>query len=110
DFARCLRNPTAMRTMMKSLRQVRFAVVGAALLALLACGTNPVTGKRELQFVSKNEEISIGQQNYAPMRQSEGGDYAVLPDLTAYINEVGQKLVAVSDRVTLGERRLPFEF
>jgi len=81
-----------------------------ALLALASCGTNPVTGKRELQFVSESQEIQTGAQNYAPMRQSEGGDYVVLPDLTAYVNEVGQKLVAVSDRVTLSERKLPFEF
>lgn len=88
------------------------ALLAAALvlLALASCGTNPVTGKRELQFVSEAQEIQTGTQNYAPMRQSEGGDYAVLPDLTTYVNEVGQKLVAVSDRVTLSQRKLPFEF
>jgi hypothetical protein len=48
------------------------AALAAVLLALAACGTNPVTGKREIQFVSTGQEISIGQQNYAPMRQSEG--------------------------------------
>jgi beta-barrel assembly-enhancing protease len=79
-------------------------------MSLAGCGTNPVTGKRELQFVSENQEVQIGQQNYAPMRQSEGGDYEVLPDLTAYVNEVGQKLVAVSDSITVSERRLPYEF
>src|SRR5262245_52240126 len=63
----------------------------SAVLLVSACGTNPVTGKREIQFVSASQEVQIGQQNYAPMRQSEGGDYAVLPDLTAYVNEVGQK-------------------
>jgi beta-barrel assembly-enhancing protease len=81
-----------------------------SLLALVACGTNPVTGKREIQFVSESQEIQIGAQNYAPMRQSEGGDYAVLPDLTAYVNEVGQKLAAHTDKVTVSARRLPFEF
>jgi beta-barrel assembly-enhancing protease len=83
--------------------------VGAA-LALLACGTNPVTGKREIQFVSKSQEISIGGENYAPMRQAEGGDYTVLPELTAYVNEVGKKLVAVDDTVLVKDRNLPFEF
>jgi beta-barrel assembly-enhancing protease len=80
----------------------------AAMLA--ACGTNPVTGKRELQFVSESQEIQTGAQNYAPMRQSEGGDYALMPDLTAYVNEVGQKLAAASDAVTVSERKLPYEF
>ncbi len=88
----------------------RRILVAVALLALVSCGTNPVTGKRELQFVSESQEIQTGTQNYAPMRQSEGGDYAVLPDLTAYVNEVGQKLAAASDRVTISERKLPFEF
>lgn len=80
------------------------------LVLLAACGTNPVTGKREIQFISEGQEIQIGQQNYAPMRQSEGGDYEVIPDLTAYVNEVGQKLAAASDSITVSQRRLPYEF
>lgn len=76
------------------------------LLALLlsACGVNPVTGKKELQFISEAQEIKLGEQNYAPTQQSEGGDFDVLPELTAYVNEVGRKLAAVSDR------QLPYEF
>lgn len=87
-----------------------FFIGGAALLVLAACGTNPVTGKRELQFVSTSDEISIGQQNYAPMKQSEGGDYEVLPELSAYISEVGKKLVAADDAILVKDRQLPFEF
>jgi predicted Zn-dependent protease len=93
---------------MKFSSRLAFALV--ALLGIAACGTNPVTGKREIQFVSQGQEIQIGQQNYAPMRQSEGGDYEVLPELTAYVNEVGQKLVAVSDDILVKPRDLPFEF
>jgi predicted Zn-dependent protease len=73
-------------------------------LALTACGTNPVTGKREIQFVSEAQELEIGAQQYAPTRQSEGGDFKLVPELTTYVNEVGQKLAAVSDR------KLPYEF
>jgi predicted Zn-dependent protease len=73
-------------------------------LTLAACGVNPVTGKREVQFVSEAQEVQLGEQQYAPTRQSEGGDLAVLPDLTAYVSEVGQKLAAVADR------KLPYEF
>jgi predicted Zn-dependent protease len=75
-----------------------------ALLALAACGVNPVTGKKEIQFVSEGQELKLGEQNYAPMRQAEGGDFDVLPELTTYVNEVGQKLAAVADR------KLPYEF
>src|SRR5262245_30543953 len=80
-------------------------LVGALLtLVLTACGVNPVTGKREIQFVSEAAELQIGEQQYAPTRQSEGGDFKQLPELTAYVNEVGQKLAAVADR------KLPYEF
>jgi predicted Zn-dependent protease len=71
---------------------------------LTACGVNPVTGKKEIQFVSEAQELQIGEQNYAPTRQGEGGDLTVLPELTTYVNSVGQKLAAVADR------KLPYEF
>lgn len=71
---------------------------------LSACGVNPVTGKKEIQFISEAQEIKLGEQHYAPTKQSEGGDFDVLPDLTAYVQEVGQKLAAVADRP------LPYEF
>jgi predicted Zn-dependent protease len=90
--------------------RIRSGCLCATLLLAVACGTNPVTGKREIQFVSQGQEIQIGQENYAPMRQSEGGDYEVLPELSAYVNEVGQKLVAVSDNILVKDRDLPFEF
>ncbi len=82
------------------------AVVGCmlAITTLAGCGVNPVTGKQELQFVSEAQELQIGQTQYAPTRQSEGGDLTVLPELTAYVNEVGQRLAAVADRP------LPYDF
>lgn len=83
----------------------RSSLVAIALCTLLsACGVNPVTHKKEIQFVSEAEEKEMGEKNYAPARQGEGGDLTVLPDLTNYINSVGQKLAAVSDR------KLPYEF
>jgi predicted Zn-dependent protease len=72
--------------------------------ALAGCGVNPVTGKKEIQFVSEAQEIKMGEQYYSPTQQSQGGDFDVIPDLTAYVNEVGQKLAAVADR------KLPYEF
>src|SRR5690349_18844154 len=82
----------------------RFLSVAAALGALTACGVNPVTGKKEIQFVSEAQELQIGEKNYSPTRQGEGGDLTVLPELTTYVNGIGQKLAAVSDR------KLPYEF
>ena len=73
--------------------------------SVTACGTNPVTKKKEFQFVSQDKEIAIGKQNYAPARQSQGGDYVIDPELTAYVQDVGKRLGAVSDRP-----ELPYEF
>src|SRR5512139_507065 len=101
--------PCRVGTIIPSMKTAtRMLACLAAFIA--ACGTNPVTGKRELQFVSESQEIEMGAQNYAPMRQSEGGDYALMPELTAYVNEVGQKLAAASAQITVSERRLPYEF
>ena len=77
----------------------------SGLLVLSGCATNPVTGKRELHLVSQAQEIQIGQQSYLPSRQSQGGEYRLVPELTRYTNEVGQKLAKVSDRPDL-----PYEF
>lgn len=86
-------------------RRLPTALIAAALAATLAaCATNPVTGKNELMLVGEGTELSIGEKNYAPMRQSEGGDYAMDPALTAYVQRVGNRLAAVSDR------KLPYQF
>lgn len=79
-------------------------IILVVLLGAGGCAINPVTGERELSLISESQEISIGNQNYAPLRQSQGGDYVVDPQVEAYVNEVGQRLAAVSDR------KLPYEF
>ncbi len=76
----------------------------AVAFTLSTCGVNPVTKKREIQLVSESQEISIGSQNYSPARQSQGGDYILDPELTAYVQSVGDRLAAVSDR------KLPYEY
>lgn len=62
------------------------------------CAVNPVTGRNELNFVSEAQERTIGAQQYGPSKQGQGGEYRVEPALTAYVNEVGQRVAAVSDR------------
>ena len=83
---------------------VRIGLIGALLLFLAGCGVNPVTGKKELQLVGEGTEVRIGQENYLPSRQTQGGDFVIDPQLTAYVSEVGNKLAQVSDR------KLPYEF
>jgi predicted Zn-dependent protease len=81
-----------------------FSVLLLSASVLFGCAVNPVTGEQELSLISENQEISIGNKNYGPSRQMQGGDYTVNPELSIYVNEVGQKLAAVSDR------QLPYEF
>lgn len=87
---------------MSTIRLFILAVFFTAILP--GCGTNPVTKKKEIQFVSEKQEVAMGQQNYAPARQSQGGDYIIDPELTAYVQSVGRRLAAASDR------ELPYEF
>jgi predicted Zn-dependent protease len=82
--------------------RTRLSLLVVALL--VACGVNPVTGKKELQLVGEETELKIGAENYAPSRQMQGGDFIVEPGLTRYVNDIGQKLAGVSDR------KLPYEF
>ena len=87
------------------LKSHTYALAAIAITFFLSgCGVNPVTNKRELQFVSTSEEIAIGEKNYVPARQQQGGDYVIDPELTAYVQSVGKKLAAASDR------ELPYEF
>lgn len=76
----------------------------AATVLLHGCAVNPVTGKKELMLISESTELAMGKKNYLPARQMQGGDYVADPAVIAYVQEVGQKLAAVSDR------RLPYEF
>jgi predicted Zn-dependent protease len=94
---------------MRSNRPIRrdtIAIVVLALLvgALAGCAVNPVTGKNEITLVSEAQEMAIGQKNYGPYRQAQGGDYVLEPALTAYVASVGDGLAKVSDR------KLPYEF
>lgn len=82
----------------------RLSLVFALLLVTTGCATNPVTGKSELTLISTAEEISTGEKQYGPAQQSQGGTYEVDPTLSHYVNQVGQRLAAVSDR------DLPYEF
>lgn len=69
------------------------------------CATNPVTGRSELRLISESQEIQLGVENFAPMRQAEGGDLEIDRELSAYVNQVGQRIAEVSDRP-----ELPYEF
>ncbi len=88
---------------MKNNTRRLLAVVAFAAITT-GCSTNPVTGEKELMLVGEGQELAIGAQNFAPMRQAEGGEYVMDPGLISYVQRVGQRVAAVSDR------KLPYEF
>jgi predicted Zn-dependent protease len=89
---------------MEEVRMIRLFCAVLALCLVTACAVNPVTGRNELSLVSEAQEREIGAEQYGPSQQSQGGQYEVDTALTAYVNEVGQRLAAVSDR------QLDYEF
>ncbi len=82
----------------------RFTAALLLLFLISGCAVNPVTGKRELALVTQDQELAIGAEQYGPAQQSQGGIFQIDPELSRYVNAVGQRLAAVSDR------QLPYEF
>lgn len=77
------------------------SLASAALLAVLVagCAKNPVTGKRQLSLVSEKDEIALGQQSKEQIVQQMGA-YPD-PKLQAYVEAIGQKMAAKSERPNL---------
>jgi len=73
------------------------AVVGAAVV--IACATNPATGKRQLMLVSEGQELAMGKE----ADQQAVAAYGLYPDpqVQAYVDEVGKRLAARSERPSL---------
>ena len=82
-------------------RGIRTALLTAALVA--GCARNPATGERELMLVSESQEIEMGQQYDKEVVASIG----LYPDpaLQNYIQELGTRLAATSER-----KNLPWTF
>jgi len=87
---------------MKQLRSWKNVAVGGVLLGALAlpsCSTNPATGKSQLALVSEQQEVAMGKEADQQISQQLG----LYPDeeLQAYVNRLGQKLAASSERPNL---------
>ena len=65
-------------------------------LMLSTCAVNPVTGKKELMFMSEEQEIALGQQS----DPSIVAMYGLYEDetLQEFINKKGQEMAAISHR------------
>jgi metalloendopeptidase OMA1, mitochondrial len=69
----------------------------AVLVALaVACQTVPVTGRRQLQLISADEEMQLGVNTYQQiLRKSK---VSTDPQLTALVTRVGSRIAAVAER------------
>ena len=83
-------------------RQPRFvlASVSAVLAAtVVACATNPATGKKEFSLMSEAQEVQLGQE-MDPQIKQEMGVYDDA-ELQRYVSGVGMRLAKASERPNL---------
>lgn len=81
----------------KRATQVFIAAVG--LIVLAACAVNPATGKRQLSLIGEDQEVEIGRQQDRLVVESLGLYGG--PRLQAYVQGVGARLAAGSERPNL---------
>ena len=73
DHARGRRRPPRGDLMIRRSAHARLlSVLPLVALALAACARNPVTGKRELALVSKDQEIALGKESAEQVKASDG--------------------------------------
>ncbi len=80
-----------------------FYFAAISTLTLQSCSRNPVTGKKELIFMSQEQEIALGAQSH-PSVVATMGLYDD-PKLQNFINEKGKAMGAISHRPDL-----PYQF
>jgi predicted Zn-dependent protease len=76
-----------------------YATFAAVSLLLGACATNPATGEREFSLMSEAQEIQLGKENDAQVRQ-QMGLYSD-PELQRYVERIGMRLAKASERPNL---------
>jgi len=87
-------------------RIVSICLAGALLAPLGACTTNKATGKSQLNFLSRSQEIQLGEEAMPELVQGYGGAVTD-PALTGYVRDIGLTLVEQTE----GDyRTLPWEF
>lgn len=75
---------------------MRIPVIFLLLVSIVACATNPVTGRKQLMLISEAQSISASRDAYVKMLQplEEDGKLNTDPQLTARINLITAKLIA----------------
>ena len=83
-------------------RRLALALVPALHLGLASCATNPVTGGQDFVLVSEAQELRIGRQVDAQVKQR----YALYDarGMQAYVEGIGQRLAKASHRPDISYR------
>ena len=68
----------------------------AAVAAMIACATNPATGKKQLMLVSEAQEIAMGKE--ADQQAVAAYGLYADPKVQAYVERLGKGLAAKSER------------
>jgi predicted Zn-dependent protease len=71
-------------------------LLAAIATIVTACAVNPVTGKKQISFMSEAQEIAMGQQS-DPAIIAQYGLYDNA-EIQAFINEKGQEMAKISHR------------
>lgn len=74
----------------------RYALLVMGFLIVGSCAVNPVTGKRQVMFMSESQEIALGQQS-DPAVVAQFGLYND-DELQSFIKEKGQEMASISHR------------
>lgn len=87
----------------RSIQAIFCAVIASIVVSSPACATNPVTGKRELSFVSEAQEIQMGRE--ASLGDLKRIGEVASPEVQALVRGIGMRIAAKSERP-----QLPWEF
>lgn len=83
------------------MRNIRTTLVALTVaLAMIACSTNPATGKKEFNIVSESQEIAIGRQSHEQILH-EFGVYREKPELNRLVERIGHDIASRSERPNL---------
>ncbi len=84
-------------------KYIKIIILGFCLISLVfsipSCAVNPVTGKQELMLLSETDEMNLGRETDVRIIQEYGLHED--PKLTAYLNDLCQRLGKISHRPNL---------
>ena len=81
------------------IRRASHMIFAALMLGLAAgCTVNPATGKQDFTpLMGADREAAVGAEEHPKLLAAFGGSYDERPSLNAYVDEIGRRLLAVTE-------------